>query len=362
MVKILMVSSGFTYRTINYGGVNKMFLWLGNTLASEGYDVSFCCIHDIERSERIDSSVKSIELSVPTSTSFIKKHILFFYHATKLLKKILKDGQYDYVFNFDGMEFYVLLFLRRFFPFKFVVSERADPNYNHSFLARLKRWLFRYVDVLVCQTEGAKQCFNNRIQNKTVVIPNPIKLPKHVWDIKKTKREIAHVARLHIWQKRQDILLKAFALFHTNHPDFILNLYGGGQDEMKLRDLTAALKISSFVVFHGNTSEIGEKLLNNELFVLTSDFEGMPNALMEAMATGMPVISTKCSPGGAEALIRDGINGLLVECGDIQGLAAALSRMADNFQFEIQLANNARISMRDYSPEVIISMWEKILR
>ena len=130
---------------------------------------------------------------------------------------------------------------------------------------------------------------------------------------------------------------------------------------MKLRDLTAALKIGSFVVFHGNTSEIGEKLLNNELFVLTSDFEGMPNALMEAMATGMPVISTKCSPGGAETLIRDGFNGLLVERGDIQGLAVALSRMVDNSQFEIQLANNARNSMRDYSPEVIISMWEKIL-
>ena len=356
-----MVNNGFTYRTINYGGVNKMFLWLGNALANEGYKITFCCIHDTEKSDRISANANSIELAVPAYTSYFRKHLSFLYHATKELNKVIKNGKYDYVMNFDGMAFYVLLFLRLFHSFKFVVSERADPNYNQSGLASIKRKLYRYVDILVCQTEGAKGYFSMKIQRKSTVIPNPVDIPREEWNISATKKEIAHVARLHIWQKRQDVLLHAFADFINKHPDYKLNIYGGGPDEEKLQSLAKELNILHNVIFHGNTKDVKEKLLRNEMFVLSSDFEGMPNALMEAMALGMPVVSTKCSPGGAEALISNGENGLLVECGDSQGLCKALCDMVENNEQKLNMAKQARLSMKDYEPKQIISLWEQIL-
>ena len=356
-----MVNNGFTYRKINYGGVNKMFLWLGNSLAEDGYEVTFCCIHDKERSERISSKVKSIELGIPAHERYFRKHTSYLFHSTRHLRKVLKDGNYDYVFNFDGLAFYVLLFLRLFYSYQFVVSERADPNYNQSKLAILKRWLYQYVDVLVCQTEGAKSFFPFKTQKKSVVIPNPIEIPSDQWCIKSTSRQIAHTARLHIWQKRQDVLLNAFSLFRKNHKDYKLNIYGSGPDDDKLKEMVEKLGIGKSVIFHGNTTNVRAELLKNEMFVLTSDFEGMPNALMEAMALGMPVISTKCSPGGAESLIRDNENGLLTECGDVKCLADALCKYADNRQMEETFGIYARQAMKKYNPKEIIMRWEKLI-
>lgn len=361
MKKILMISSGFTYRKINYGGVNKMFLWLGNTLADNGYDVTFCCIHDKDISPRISNNAKTIVLEVPDSDSYFIRHFRFFTHATIRLNKVFKQGKYDYVFNFDGLAFYVILLLKLFYSYRFVVSERADPYYNQSFFEHLKRKLYKFVDILVCQTEGAKGFFSSKIKKKIVVIPNPITIPKEQWNLDNVKTQIAHVARLHLWQKRQDILLRAFAVFVEKHPQYTLNIYGGGPDEEKLRTLARDINISSSVVFAGNSSNVKEELLNAELFVLTSDFEGMPNALMEAMALGMPVVSTKCSPGGAEALIENNNNGVLVDCGDVEGLAKAMTQLVDNKQLMTKISYEARLSMENYNPEKIISLWENII-
>lgn len=352
-----MVSSGLTYRAINYGGVNKMFLWLGNCLSHNGYEVTFCCIHDRKRSDKIDANVKSIELAVPTYSSFVKNHILFFYHATSALNKVLKNEKYDYVLNFDGMAFYILLYLKIYHPFRFIVSERADPNYNHSKLARLKRFLYRYVDILVCQTEGAKKCFPKVIQSKSIVIPNPIYIPNEKWQREKVNPSIANVGRLHIWQKRQDVLIKAFSFIHKSYPKYELNLYGSGPDEEKLRQLAKEYGIEKVVFFHGEIKNVQEQLLFNEIFVLTSDFEGIPNALLEAMALGMPVISTKCSPGGAELLINDHENGLLVDCDDVHSLYRAFCEMVTKKEMADMFGVAARESVRRFSPEIIIRQW-----
>ena len=361
MSKILMVNNGFTYREINYGGVNKMFLWLGNTLANDGYDVTFCSIHDQKRSGRITDKAKSIELAIPANDGYLKKHLSYFWHSLRQLNRIFRSERYDYVLNFDGLAFYVLLFLRLFRSFKLVVSERADPNYNQSRLAKLKRILYRYVDVLVCQTDGAKKCFAKKTQSKVVVIPNPIDIPKEEWKFENTEHQIAHVARLHVWQKRQDILLRAFSLFVKTHPDYKLNIYGGGPDENMLINLSKQIGISEFVFFHGNTSDVRNKLLKNELFVLTSDFEGMPNALMEAMALGMPVVSTKCSPGGAEVLISDGENGFLTECGDADEIAKSFGKVVDNHKNASAMGHKARKTMEQFKPQDIIKRWEEII-
>lgn len=361
-MKLLIVSSKFSYGRGNYGGVNKMLLWLGNTLAMDpNYNVTFCTIYDKERSERICPEAKSIELSVQYHKSFARRNIYFFTYAFRRIKHLLKRGNYDYVVSFDGMAFYPLLYYMNRFKYTFVVSERADPNYDHSFFSSLKRKLYRYVGVLVCQTEGAKRCFSDRIQSKSIVIPNPISIPTNKWK-RGTIHSIACVGRLHIWQKRQDVLIRAFESFNKTYPEYVLNLYGSGPDEGELRSLAKENGLEEKVIFHGEIKNVQEKLLNNEIFALTSDFEGIPNALLEAMALGMPVISTKCSPGGAELLIKDHENGLLVNCDDVTSLSSALCEMASNIEMAEKYGASARESVKSFSPETIIKQWKEIFR
>ena len=111
----------------------------------------------------------------------------------------------------------------------------------------------------------------------------------------------------------------------------------------------------------GKTSEVAAAIQTASMFVLTSDFEGIPNALLEAMSIGLPCISTKCSPGGAELLIEHEKNGLLVDCGNAEQLVAAMKRIADDKKFANCLAENAMQVNTIYSVDCIADLWDQTL-
>lgn len=362
MKRVLIVNSKFTYGKINYGGVNKMLLWLGNSLHKEGYNVEFCTLYDTERADRIDKEIPSYEYGINYYSSYWKRNFYFLKDSYSCLNKHFKTHQYDYVVSFDGLAFFTLLALRNKYKYKFVVSERSDPNNNHSAIAVLHRKLYKYVDLLVCQTEGAKNCFSKKIQEKSVVIPNPIEIPAEQWSSGINTCAIACVGRLDIWQKRQDVLLRAFKSVHDTHANYILNIYGSGPDEDKLKSLTEELDITDSVVFNGAVSNVNSLLMNNELYVISSDFEGIPNTLLEAMALGMPVVATKCSPGGAEFLINNNENGVLVDCNNPAQLADAINYMIENRDKAANMGSNARTSVNRFVPSKIIQLWKSVFK
>lgn len=361
MKKVLLVHSEFPHKGKNYGGAKKMITWLGNALAEKSFDVTFCSVYGNERADSFDERTSSIELNLSYSESFFTRNVLFFFSFTKAIKKYLKSNSYDVVISFGETSYFVLLLFKYFYKYKLVVSERLDPNNDGAVFNRFRRFLYRYVDILVCQTVGAKCCFSKKAQEHAVVIPNPVNIPVEIWSYDKNIHSICTSGRLDLNQKRQDVLLKGFAKFLSNHKDYTLNIYGGGPDDNKLKDLSINLGISNNVNFWGHTRDINQHLKKNTIFVLSSDFEGIPNALLEAMALGMPVISTKCSPGGAELLIKNKENGLLIDCGDSEALAEALDLYASDINTAIFYANNARKSMEAYDPNIIIKMWTEVL-
>lgn len=361
MKKILLVHSSFPHQGKNYGGAKKMITWLGNTLSNEGFEVTFCSCYDVERPDSFLPSTKTLLLKIPYHSNYIFRNFYLFWYSYRSLKDFFQTEKVDCVISFGDLSFFVLLVLRKRFGYKVVVSERLDPKFSSGFMDIFRRWCFRYSDVLVCQSEGAKECFNSILQEKIVVIPNPITLPDYHWCQEKTEKTIATAGRLTIIQKRQDVLIKAFSIFHSNHSDYLLKIYGDGPDMQKLKKLTEDLCIDDYVRFIGRVKDVQQYLLNDGVFVLTSDFEGVPNALLEAMALGMPVISTKCSPGGAEMLIKNKENGLLVECGDAEDVANAMSFMVENKDLCVEFAKNARSSVKRYNPHKIIMEWEQLL-
>ena len=121
------------------------------------------------------------------------------------------------------------------------------------------------------------------------------------------------------------------------------------------------MSITDRVCFKGNVSVVSEHIKTAKLFALTSDYEGMPNALAEAMAIGLACVSTDCSPGGARMLIEHGINGLITPCNDVQSFAEALRNLLLDTELAFKLSMNAINIRKKLDIEIISTQWENYL-
>lgn len=235
-----------------------------------------------------------------------------------------------------------------------VVSERNDPNRcNYKLLRNL---IYSFGGRFIFQTEDAAGCFSKRIRQKSVVIPNPVRkeLPESWRGIREKK--IAAAGRLET-QKNHKLLLEAFAGFHDRFPEWELHIFGKGKLEQELKKRAEELGIERRVFFEGFQTDILEKIKTYGMYVLSSDYEGISNSLMEAMAMGLPCISTDCPIGGSAMCIESGRNGLLVPVGDRKALKEAMEQIAGNEAFASELGKNA-VSIREtFAEEKIADMW-----
>lgn len=360
MIKVLLVYHALCSGEFKYAGMEKMLVWLGNSLADKGYDVTFCTLFDTERCVLYSPKVHSIELALPYYSSFFKRNIVIFIRGLQKLQKVVSQD-YDYVVNFGDTMFFLLVILKTYNNYKLITSERGDPYNCSNFLERLRRKMVKCSNYIVFQTNGARDFYGEVIKKRSCIIPNPIVIPQQEWSQDDTNKHVAFVGRIDFWQKRLDVLVEAFAKFKSLHSDYILDIYGSGNIK-ELKRIVEKLYLSENVIIHGAVSDVNEKLLLSELFILTSDFEGIPNALLEAMAIGMPVISTNCSPGGAAFLIENYKNGILVDCGDTEAIANSINYLVENRDKAKLMGQRARISMKKYDPQQIIALWSAILK
>ena len=158
-----------------------------------------------------------------------------------------------------------------------------------------------------------------------MIIPNPIEKIS----IGKVKKEkvIINVGKL-MDQKNQKLLIKAFSKIADKYPEYKLKIYGEGPKRKELESLVKELGLSEKVEMPGWTPDIFDKVAAAELFVLSSDYEGLSNALLEAMMLGVPCISTDCA--GSNEIIRNNINGILVPAGGLKELVSAMQRILND--------------------------------
>lgn len=250
---------------------------------------------------------------------------------------------------------------------KKIVSVRNDPIKEYKGKEFFAKWLFKKADGVVFQTDDAKSWFPKKVQQKSSVILNPVNpiFFETIWK-QPTNIKIVTTGRL-VKQKNHEMLIKAFKIVHDKFPEAMLYIYGSdygsGQTSRKkqLNSLVKYLSIEDKVLFPGNSDNVPKLLSNSTMFVLSSDYEGMPNALMEAMAVGLPCISTDCPCGGPRTIIKDGENGLLVKVGDYESLADKMISVLDDKELLISLANNAKKSANDFKTELIMQQWEEYL-
>lgn len=350
-MKILLVSDSY-----NRYGAEKMLSWVGNILQSNGHEITFCSLFDEQRNDSLDKRAIYVSFRFDKKTPFVIRYLRYFIYGAYRLVRLQAKNHFDYVITFKENPLTVVVLARLFCRIKHVHSERDNPYNRDSVSSRFKMWLYRFADKIVFQTEGARQFFNQKVQSKSVIIPNPVSIPTVRWN-GLDEKTLVNVGRLDIRYKRQDVLLNAFCEVLKTHPEYKLNLFGDGDDREQLESMALELGISDKVFFWGKVDNVQERLVNEGIFVMTSDTEGMPNALMEAMAFGMPVISTDCEPGGARVLIDDGVNGLLVPRSAYLILAQSILRIIEDRTYRIKLGKNAREKMSCFDERIISKCW-----
>lgn len=341
---------------LGYGGAEKMMAWTANQLCAYGYDVTFLTYRDPNANyQELDENVKRHHIQLESKGG----GVLDFFRTSRRIHKYIKQEQFDVAIAFLSPSQIRLVQACKGTTTKVLLSHRADP-YLKSHLTGIRRLvsslmgrLFLQADAYVFQTYKAQAFFPEYIQNRSVVIPNPIHPLKRTKERIPDKR-IVNVSRLELVQKRQDLIIEAFNIICDKYPEYTLEFYGDGPDEEILKKKAEG---NSRILFKGVTTNVVESIQNAALFVLASDYEGIPNALLEAMSIGVPCVSTDCSPGGASLLIDNKEKGIIVKCGDSDVLANAIEYMILHPAFAEETAKKALDVNERFAEKEISKKW-----
>lgn len=239
-----------------------------------------------------------------------------------------------------------------------IVSERGDPaKFMQTRYARFFLNTY-YPDLqgMVFQTPEALAAYPDSCRKKGIVIPNPI--PKDLPDVfvETRKKIIVNFCRLSK-QKNPMLLLAAFERFADNHPDYQLEFIGNGELKDEMLNYIAGMKHGDKVSVLPHRNNLHESIKDYAMFVSSSDYEGMSNSMLEAMAIGIPTICTDCPIGGARNIIDDHINGILVPTNDVDRLVEAMNEVANNIELSNRLSENGSKLKKQLSQESIGMQW-----
>lgn len=246
---------------------------------------------------------------------------------------------------------------------KHVISERNDPAHfgGKAIVRVISRFLMRFADGYIFQTREARDYYGGRIAKNSTIIPNPLfntdKMPLKRYEGGNTKT-IVSVGRLHR-QKNHHLLINAFKKIVDIHPEYRLVIYGEGPERANDENLIESQELNERVFLPGVVSNIFNRIHDASLFVLPSDFEGMPNALMEAMALGLPCISTDCPCGGPRELIENGKNGILVPVGDENTLVKSMNQLICDEDMRKKIGQNAMRIRETHNIDTVCRDWNE---
>jgi glycosyltransferase involved in cell wall biosynthesis len=307
------------------------------------------------------ADVELVQLGVAGATRGVVGAVAANLRRLRAVRACVRDRRADVVVAFGDTTNVTVLLSLTALGVPVVVAERVDPARwpLPAPWPSMRRRLYPRAARVVVQTEGAAAFFD-ALPRRPVVIPNPVaSRPRFVAVSPARRRRILAVGRL-VRQKGFDLLLEAFARVAPTVPDWELRIVGEGPEGESLRGLARRSGIESRVTFPGRVHPIDDELARADVFVLSSRFEGFPNALAEAMAGGLAVISFDC-PSGPRELVRDGVDGLLVPPEDASALADALVALLSDPARRAGLAARAVEVAARFSEEAIVERWCALL-
>lgn len=242
-------------------------------------------------------------------------------------------------------------------------GNRKQGNYITRLTFKLKdQMLYRYIkraDAFVSLTSNDANDWKFVV--KAYVIPNILtNYPKQIDKVNKRGKRVISAGRL-VEQKGYDLLLKAWQIVNLSHPDWVLDIYGDGEEKIMLLEEAKRQCLGQSVCIHSPTNSIYKRYMESDFYVMSSRWEGFGLVLTEAMSCGLPCVSFDC-PHGPSDIIRDGEDGILVENGNIGQLAEKINWMIEHEDIRLQMGERARENVKRYLPDHVMPQWEHLFQ
>lgn len=363
-----MKTIAFHLNNLERGGAQRVVVTLSARFAQEGYRVLIATetygTHEFEPGagvERVHAGLREGDEGKGRITKFRLRE--------KYLREFLLKERPDVIVTFANKADYRALVAAKGTGIPVVVSIRTTPtggrtHYDTLFDRIQTRRLFPRAAGAVFQTTGQRDFFLPHIRCKHEIIMNPIN--EKYFDLPAVPRErsVVHHARL-VDFKNQLLLIRAFLRAWEKHPDYVLKIYGedsGDGTKEKLEALIAERHAEEKVFLMGGDVRFEEVIPRGSVYVFSSDWEGLPNSLLEAMAMGMPVVATDCPCGGPATVIEDGVNGLLVPIKEEAPMADAICRLIEDREFAEKLGGEAARIRERANTEDVFRQWERYLQ
>lgn len=341
-------------RNLSAGGAERVIVQLLNEW-KENNECNLVLIDDCEDFYELDNDIWIIRIGRQASNNVVDKLMRYY-----KLRKVIKRQNPDVVLSLpEEIGIYVIASLLGT-KYPVIVSERNNPwKMPYKKVTRvLRQILYPFAKGIIFQTKGAASFFNKKIQQKGIVLPNPLdlgRIPEHY----KGNRDkiIVSVGRFEE-QKNFKLLIDAFYNVVSKYNDYKLVIFGEGSLYDNLNDYASKLLPSGSWEFPGNDNNVLKKINSAACFVSSSDYEGVPNVLIEAMAMGIPCISTDCEPGGARELITNGYNGYLTPIGDCNELSRNIKMVLEMDSHEVNyICENAMMIINKVNSKVVAKQW-----
>lgn len=353
----------FHLNCFEQGGAERVVSNLANQLVGDGYEVITATQWQGEVEFALDERIKRIHVGLrkeDEGKSRMKKIAL----RLKYLRELIKKERPDVVISFTRRPNYRALFCAIGTGIPVIPAVRQDPaSYYHSIADKLLiPFLYRLAAGCVFQTKEQSRYFPRSLQKRSRIILNPVN-HKYLNIPKPQKRDkiVVQSGRL-VAFKNQMMLFRAFLKVHEKHPDYCLRLYGGDSldgTKEKLEAFIGENQAKDYMKLMGPSDELEKELPGAAVYAFSSDYEGMPNALLEAMTMGLPVVATDCPCGGPGTVIRHEENGLLVPVGDEEAMAGGINRLIEDREFAEHLGDNARKISERINGDAVLMQWKE---
>lgn len=343
----------FLIGSMGKGGAERVISILANTYASKGWKVDIFTLLDNSNDYNLAPSINIIPIFNKN-----KSRISQLPHWISSIRNYVVKNKPDKIVSFIARINIITLLSCIGLSQKVIVSERNDPKADgRSWIINVATsLLYPLADKIVFQTKWAQSCFSKVIQDNSIIIPNPIEVNSKATMVKKNK--IVAVGRL-IEQKNHSMLIQAFKKIHQRYPEYYLEIFGEGRLRNELENKIKELELTESVHLPGNVSNIHEEIIDSEMFILSSNYEGLSNALLEAMMIGIPCISTDCS--GSNEVITHKRNGMLVPIGSEEKLFEAIEQLIIDKELAFKIGKEAEFSSKAFKSANVVKQWDTII-
>jgi glycosyltransferase involved in cell wall biosynthesis len=344
------------------GGAERVTSVLSNRWARAGHAVTIVTMSDLATDfYALDPRITRIALGLVRRSETIVAAVANNLNRIRALRRAVLAGAPDVVISFMTSTSVLTLLALAGTGIPVIVTERTDPAgwSTEQAWAALRRLSYSRAAAIVVQTQRVATWARRRWGRPVVVIPNPLD-PAFLAPATGTRERLVVGAGRLIREKRFDLLVGAFDAVAARHDGWSLAIAGEGPLEAELRAQVQRVPCSGRITLLGCLRDVRSLFEKASIFVLTSDVEGFPNALIEAMATGCAAISTDC-PSGPGEIVESNVDGLIVPPNSRAHIALALDELMSNETRRAEIAGRGRASANRFSADIVGGHWDSLL-